>query len=488
MTVLDVDTSVYNEAGNRLQVLATDWFNAANGLLPALDQCGNMTGTYTEAKKWAESYDTRAEAVLKMSTDLATATHHYGALLLEMGYNHALAEYTAAGLTGTAPSKPYTGPPAYGCRVPLPSAGGPGNGLLDGGVKLVEAIGITVPDGNVELLDRAATTWAAIAAAGPVQAMAAQLDTVAAQFEQITSPDASYIDEDIRALKAAAEATIATFKELSASTRDHHDGLVELRAKMVELLKQLGEELLKELAISAAIAVASSVVTFGIGAAVASARVVAIAAKIGRPIRILIEAFKTDRNIAKGVHVEQEIAKHQTEIRRIEELKAEPKKPIELPKNEHPEGVPKLDLDRVDKDAITSYTGSSGDINGALRSGKPLTPEQQAQVDQLNASLDKLPNYEGTVTRRTDMSAADLAKYQEGRTVTEDAFTSSSATPAAAKDRPIEFQIVSENGKYIGHYSSVPEEQEVLFKSGTEFQVLKRYEEGGRTIIQMVEK
>ncbi|MGY4103807.1 ADP-ribosyltransferase, partial [Nocardia sp. R16R-3T] len=475
---------------NRLQVLATDWFYAIDNVLPTLGQCRDMTGTYTEAKKWAESYDARAEAALKMATDLATATHHYGAVLLEMGYNHAQAEYTAAGSTGPAPEKPYTGPPYYNCRIPLPSAGGPGNGLIDGGVKLVETIGITVPDGNVELLDRAATTWAGIAAAGPVQAMAGQLDAVAVQFEQITSPEASFIDEDIGALKAAAEAAIACFKELSTSTRDHHDGLVELRAKMVELLKQLGEELLKELAISAAIAVASSVVTFGIGAAVASARVVAIAAKVGRPIRILIEAFKTDRNIAKGVRVEQDIAKHQTEIRRIEELKAEPKKPIELPKLEHPPGTAKIELSQAERDAITRYTGSSGDINGALRSGKPLTAEQQAEVNQLNSTLDKFPSYGGRVTRRTDMSEEELAKYQPGHTIEEPAFTSSSATPNAAKDRPIEFQIQSENGKYIGHNSSVPEEQEVLFRSGTEFMVVDRFEDKatGRLIIQMAER
>lgn len=327
MTVLDVDTSVYNEAGTRLQILGTEWFAAVDGFWPTLAECKNMTGSYSEAKKWAESYDTRAEAVIKMATDLAQATQHYGSLLLEMGYNHALAEYVAAGAVGAAPDKPATSAPAvYLCRIPLPSAGGPGSGLIDGGVKLVEAIGITVPDGNVDLLDRAATTWAAIAAAGPVQTMAAELDQVAAQFEQITSPDASFIDEDIRALKAATETTIAAFKELAASTRDHHDGQVELRAKMIDLLKELGEELLKELAISAAIAVASSVITFGIGAAVASARVVAIAAKVGRPIRILIEGFKNGRNIGKGVKVEENIAKHQTEIRRIEELKAEPKK------------------------------------------------------------------------------------------------------------------------------------------------------------------
>jgi hypothetical protein len=41
------------------------------------------------------------------------------------------------------------------CRIPPPSAGGPGNGLETGVVGLTEKIGVTVPDGHTGKLAEA---------------------------------------------------------------------------------------------------------------------------------------------------------------------------------------------------------------------------------------------------------------------------------------------------------------------------------------------
>ncbi|MEU5760910.1 ADP-ribosyltransferase domain-containing protein, partial [Nocardia sp. NPDC047648] len=167
-----------------------------------------------------------------------------------------------------------------------------------------------------------------------------------------------------------------------------------------------------------------------------------------------------------------------------------PKKdPVELPKIEHPEGIPKVDLPRADIDAIGRYTGDSAPLNTAIRSGDNLTPAQIAERDAMNAALDKCPVYEGPVTRRVELSSEDLARYEPGSTVTEAPFTSASASSAAAKDRPVEMQIWSADGRYIGHHSSVPEELEVVFKSDTPFRVVDKFPdpETGRIIIQMRE-
>ncbi|MET8878369.1 ADP-ribosyltransferase [Nocardia sp. NPDC004604] len=483
-TVLDVDTSVYYDAGNKLVSLAADWFASVDSFWPTLNECHAMTGSYDEAKKWAKTYDTRAEELLDMSNDLAEAVHAYGVLLLEMGYNHAVADYNATIGTDTpAPDKPATpGPVAYLCRVPLPSAGGPGQGLIDGGVQLAEAIGITIPDGNVDLLARAADTWTKIADTAPVATMAGELERVAWSFEAIVSPEYEHIDEDLRALRDAALTTTAAFYELSASAKDHHDGLVELRENMKKVLEDLGEELLKELLITVAIAIAASVVTFGIGAAVASARVVAIAARFARPIRALIDAFKANRAIAKGVKSEQTLAKHAKELKRIKDLKAKatPKvEPKATPKEFKAPTAKELGLTDEEYAAISRYTGSGyKDLNEALRSGN-LTEEQAARVRELNAALDKLPNYEGEVNRKVQLPADVINSYKKGEDITEDAFTSTSRFGENNKfDGNTEFTIISKTGKPIENMSnygpwSGQNEGEILFKSGTKFRCLE---------------
>lgn len=499
MTVLDVDTSVYYDAGNKLVSLAADWFASVDSFWPTLNQCHAMTGSYDEAKKWAKTYDTRAEELLDMSNDLAEAVHAYGCVLLEIGYNHAVAEYNATLGTDTpAPDKPATpGPVAYLCRVPLPSAGGPGQGLIDGGVKLAEAIGITIPDGNVDLLARAADTWTKMADAAPVAKMAGELERVAWSFEAIVSPEYAYIDEDLRALRDAALTTTAAFYELSASAKDHHDGLVELRENMKKVLEDLGEELLKELLVTVAIAIAASVVTFGIGAAVASARVVAIAARFARPIRALIDAFKAAR-LGKGVKAEQTLAKHAKELKRIKDLKAKATPKVEpkvTPKEFKAPTAKELGLTDEEYAAISRYTGNGyKDLNEALRSGN-LSEEQAARVRELNQALDKLPNYEGEVSRKVQLPQNVIDSYKIGEDTTETAFTSTSRFTESNKfDGNTELTIISKTGKPIENMSnygpwSGQNEGEILFKSGTKFRCVDKGVDPAtmRTVITLVE-
>lgn len=486
-TVLDVDTSVYYDAGNKLVSLAADWFASVDSFWPTLNQCHAMTGSYDEAKKWAKTYDTRAEELLDMSNDLAEAVHAYGCVLLEIGYNHAVAEYNATVGTDTpAPDKPATpGPAAYLCRVPLPSAGGPGQGLIDGGVQLAEAIGITIPDGNVELLARAADTWTKIADAGPVAKMAGELERVAWSFEAIVSPEYEHIDEDLRALRDAALTTTAAFYELSASAKDHHDGLVELRENMKKVLEDLGEELLKELVITVAIAIAASVVTFGIGAAVASARVVAIAARFARPIRALIDAFKANRAIAKGVKSEQTLAKHAKELKRIKDLKAKATPKVE------PKAAPKEFAGEMSTEERWMLTrGPSRDLIRGLREGN-LTADQQAEALRINAALDKLPPYQGPVTRHIDLTPEELARFQPEQAGPVNGFMNSSSRSGnelMTNTTNTEFQILSKSGRQVHDYGGTPDE--VMFKTGTEFFCESKVTDPqtGRTIITLTER
>ncbi|MFI6995928.1 hypothetical protein [Nocardia sp. NPDC050175] len=91
-------------------------------------------------------------------------------------------------------------------------------------------------------------------------------------------------------------------------------------------------------------------------------------------------------------------------------------------------------------------------------------------------ALDKLPDYHGPVTRVTDLPPDVLATYREGATITEKGFTSTTpAGVAAERGGAVELRYLSQTGKDITPYSA-PGNPEILFPSGTRFNVVKRLE------------
>ncbi|WP_433653969.1 ADP-ribosyltransferase [Nocardia sp. CA-128927] len=496
-TVLDVDTTVYYDTANKVAAGAAAWWSAVDALWPNLEQAKNMAGSYSDAKEWAKSYDTRATDILKMVAQVADATHAYAIVLNSMGYERALAEHGATIDAGPAPAKPAAPiPPVLACRVPLPSAGGPGNGLIDGGLGLVEKIGITVPDGNATTISNAALTWDAARNAEGAAAFPAVLEAGAVAFQDIIAPEAAFIDEDLRALKAAAEGVLAAMGDLAQSCRDHRAALDELRDSLKKQLEMVRDALIQELAINAAIAVASSWITFGIGAAAGVAGAVAICARYARPMRTIIEQWQTARNIRAGVKFDQDLARHSRELDRIQQLKPKPdppaplkKDPIEIPPTRHPPGTARVDLSPTEQAALNRYVSDGSVLNKAIREGRELTADEKAWLDNVNSALDKMPPHEGMVTRRVEMSPEEIARYKEGGDITDPPFTSASALPDAAKaDRNVEFQIDSIDGKYIGHNGGSPEELEVLFRAPTRFDVISNKTVDGHTVIIMGEK
>ncbi|MGV9611368.1 ADP-ribosyltransferase [Nocardia xishanensis] len=482
-----MNVQVYYDTATQINDAATAWFAAIDAHWSSLAQAGKMCGSYEEARKFAESYDELAADALSLASRCATTAHNFSLIMLEVGYNHAKAEWEAAGKQGDEPAPPTVpASPVFLCRIPLPSAGGPGNGLVSDVIELAEMIGIKVPDGDTTKMSNAADVWDRIKADPAVTAFPEALEAAANAFQAVTASDASLIDEDLRALRSAASGNIAMFADLATACREHRVSLDDLRAKLKKQLEAIRDALMMELAINAAISIASSWITFGVSVAAGAAGAAAICARYARPIRVEIETWQAASPACRAVRTEQSVDRHTPDLNRLDELAATRKPEIKIEPIKHPPGVPKTELSLADREVLGKYTSTSAYVNGALREGK-MTPELQRQVDELNDVLGKLPDYKGEVTRRTDLPADILDRYQPGKTVTEDAFTSSSAAPNAAKDLPVEFQITSETGKYIGHHSSAPQELEVLFKSGTDFYVANRYEENGRIIIQMAE-
>jgi hypothetical protein len=130
--------------------------------------------------------------------------------------------------------------------------------------------------------------------------------------------------------------------------------------------------------------------------------------------------------------------------------------------------------------AVRGYTSNEfyGPLNAALRGGDPAQMAAWSDYTKsVNAGLEELKPFQGQVNRGivdlTPSQAADIAsKYTPGATVTEHAFTSTSAGGDEFHGL-VQMTIESKTGVDIAGVSRFPE-SEILFKSGTEFQVLSR--------------
>ena len=159
---------------------------------------------------------------------------------------------------------------------------------------------------------------------------------------------------------------------------------------------------------------------------------------------------------------------------------------------DHSSDIPGLTWD--DRSALAHYTGFGyQDLNEALRSNA-LDASQHARVAALNAALEKLPAYQGPVIRGTNLSPEVLEEYRPGEIIQEDAFLSTTTDTAVARSAAfagnVEFTILSSTGRDISSVSMFPDEQEVLFRSGTLFYVVSKELDPltGRTVIRMIER
>ena len=147
-------------------------------------------------------------------------------------------------------------------------------------------------------------------------------------------------------------------------------------------------------------------------------------------------------------------------------------------------------LSESEKSAIYSYVGGESYlINDALRRGLSLSPGQEEIVKNLDKALDKLPTYQGEVSRSVWLSATDIDSYlkqhSEGSTITYSAFTSSTAGSVYNKEAQVQLCWYSNNGKDMIKYN--PEEREVLYPRNSQFKVVNIFDDKGVIHIEMEE-
>lgn len=151
----------------------------------------------------------------------------------------------------------------------------------------------------------------------------------------------------------------------------------------------------------------------------------------------------------------------------------------------------------TDKANLRTYTnGGYLQINPYLRNpdgtGKPFRQKFQDKADAVSESLSKLPSEPGRTYRGSNLQKRpeELAKYQEGKIVKEDAFTSTSKNPGITESgqfaKDTRFTVNGKNGKNVTDYSD-HDEEEILFDKGTDFMVDKVTHNGRFTDIEMTE-
>ena len=149
---------------------------------------------------------------------------------------------------------------------------------------------------------------------------------------------------------------------------------------------------------------------------------------------------------------------------------------------------------------ITAYTLETPiyrRLNWLLRSVRQPGPQREfserfgTYFVGLDADLRRLPPFRGTVYRGINVRIAE-SYYSPGSIITWDALSSSSDDATVARSflgeaaEPVGtlFVINSISGRSIKTFSSLPEENEVLFPAGAQFRVVRRVEVGLRNLLE----
>jgi hypothetical protein len=316
VTTQDVDPETYYAVGRGLFDKAGKLYEAFNVNLGILCGTGSMAGTDDAGVAWAVSYDERAGEVLGAVNDLTQAMENYGGVVIQVGYNHAVAEHNATpGNSGPTPAKPPEPPSSAGCLSAPPSAGGPGRGLVDA-IGLLQQVGVPVPDGDTGKVSTAADAWDRLATVYQTKTIAEGLEVDARAFRDTHSPEVEYLARDLEELRAATSSVLDGCAELAQSCKDYESALSELRAQLEGILHDLEVEL----AVTAAVAIAASFVCFGASAIAGTAKAAQSITKFAGIIADAVAAWKLSKNISKGVKRAYDIAGLREKLQRLKNL------------------------------------------------------------------------------------------------------------------------------------------------------------------------
>lgn len=153
----------------------------------------------------------------------------------------------------------------------------------------------------------------------------------------------------------------------------------------------------------------------------------------------------------------------------------------------------KYDITKEERKAIYDYVSSkSYIINDKLRNGNILNEEYERIKMNLNSALDKIPNYNGTVTRSLEFYDDEtlqtfLKRYSIDENITYKEFLSTTRGETYNPDGQVQITIVdAENGKDISLFNF--KEKEVLYNTDSNFKVIDIMNRDGKYFISLVER
>lgn len=143
------------------------------------------------------------------------------------------------------------------------------------------------------------------------------------------------------------------------------------------------------------------------------------------------------------------------------------------------EEIEEKDLTPDEESAIIRYIGSdSYKINEPLRNGSELTQDQKEWIKTLDRALEKMPVYEGEVTRSLSFKLQGKEALKEflnshivGKEITYSAYTSATIGEIYNPNREVQLTIISKTARDITSLNAG--EQEILFKRNKRFKVIK---------------
>lgn len=167
----------------------------------------------------------------------------------------------------------------------------------------------------------------------------------------------------------------------------------------------------------------------------------------------------------------KEVAIHNEDKDQIKEINKEIKKIDNEVKN-----VDEVKLTDNEQYALNKYMGfESYTYNEKLRNDIPLDENETKILNNLDKALDKMPKYANIVTRSVSISSDDinyfLKDYKEGYVIQYKAYMSTTKGDIYNPDARVQMAIKSKNGRDISKYNK--EEQEILFKRNSKFNVIK---------------
>ncbi|WP_405177646.1 hypothetical protein OG225_25660 [Nocardia sp. NBC_01377] len=229
-----VDWATYYDAAKRCHDLATELRSADKPVHDAVKgECAGMAGDSPGCRQWGETYDRVAQQTMQSCTHLADALTNFGNVLYANGYNYGIVNES-----DPAPQAPTVQQVSeYKVTIPT-SVHDNGNGVKhNGGVeqffneltaKIVDTFH-KLPNGDVDKLSKAATTWKSFAENAAVAGASAQIATISALFDEMDDPEnRKLIQDSFGILKSGADNLTAASLNIAAPVAEYHDSMHEV--------------------------------------------------------------------------------------------------------------------------------------------------------------------------------------------------------------------------------------------------------------------